>query len=234
MIIIDGKSIAAALRGTIADKVSRLENKPCLAVILVGDDPASSVYVNNKIKACAEVGIISIEHRLNTNTDRNTLLALINALNQDQNVHGILLQMPLPPHLNALDMINAIDPDKDVDGLHPLNIGRLVAGLPCLTPCTPQGSLKLIQTVRADLTGLHAVVIGRSLLFGKPMGQLLLNENCTVTQTHSQTVNLADHVRRAGSRDRSPLLREVHRVRNQRFRHGPAAQLLPRVLRRGC
>ncbi len=195
--IIDGKQIAANLRASLKDRVTESKIRPGLAVILVGEDPASQVYVRNKIKACADVGIQSFEHILPENVSENEVLQLIYELNGRADVHGILLQLPLPKHLNPDTCVMAIDPEKDVDGLHPQNIGKLVTGLDAMVPCTPQGSLILLKTVQADLTGLHAVVIGRSVLFGKPMGQLLLQENCTVTQCHSHTKDLPDMCRQA-------------------------------------
>ncbi|MCC7305752.1 MAG: bifunctional methylenetetrahydrofolate dehydrogenase/methenyltetrahydrofolate cyclohydrolase FolD [Alphaproteobacteria bacterium] len=188
--VIDGKVIAAHLRSGIAAEVSSLKKKPGLAVILVGDDPASHVYVKNKIKACAEAGIGSYEHRMAATATQKEIRHVIKNLNANPDVHGILLQLPVPDHLDSDELIQTIDPAKDVDGLTIENIGRLVAGLPGMVPCTPQGSLLLIKSVQENLTGLHAVVIGRSLLFGKPMAQLLLAENCTVTQAHSKTKNL--------------------------------------------
>jgi methylenetetrahydrofolate dehydrogenase (NADP+)/methenyltetrahydrofolate cyclohydrolase len=188
--IIDGKSIAANLRADIAAKVKTLGFKPGLAVILVGDDPASHVYVGNKIKACKEAGFESYEIRLDATCKQQDVRDAISNLNINKDVHGILLQLPLPKHLEEDELIQMIDPAKDVDGLTLRNVGALVAGLPGMVPCTPQGSLVLIKSVREDLTGLNAVVIGRSLLFGKPMAQLLLQENCTVTQAHSKTKNL--------------------------------------------
>lgn len=195
--IIDGKSIAAALRVAIKTEVAAMDHKPGLAVILVGDDSASHVYVGNKIKACAEAGIKSFESRLPARATQAEIAAEIKAFNDNKNVHGILLQLPLPGHLNADALIQTIAPEKDVDGLTALNIGRLVAGMDGMVPCTPQGSMRLIKSVQDDLTGLHAVVIGRSLLFGKPMAQLLLAENCTVTQAHSKTRNLDEICRNA-------------------------------------
>jgi methylenetetrahydrofolate dehydrogenase (NADP+)/methenyltetrahydrofolate cyclohydrolase len=195
--IIDGKSIAAALRASIKTDIAGMEHKPGLAVILVGDDAASHVYVGNKVKACAEVGIKSFESRLPARATQPEIAAEIGAFNDNKNVHGILLQLPLPGHLNADALVQSIAPEKDVDGLTALNIGRLVAGMDGMVPCTPQGSMRLIKSVQADLTGLHAVVIGRSLLFGKPMAQLLLAENCTVTQAHSKTRNLDEICRAA-------------------------------------
>jgi methylenetetrahydrofolate dehydrogenase (NADP+) / methenyltetrahydrofolate cyclohydrolase len=191
-IIIDGKSIAAALREQITLKVTKMASKPCLAVILIGNDPASHVYIRNKLKATHEVGILSIEHRLPENANDQDITILIDTLNADQSVHGILLQLPLPRHLNADTLIQRIAPTKDVDGLTITNIGKLVAGIDGLVPCTPQAALKLIKSIRQDLSGLHAVVIGRSLLFGKPMAQLLLAQHCTVTTAHSKSKNLSD------------------------------------------
>ncbi len=195
--IIDGKSIAAGLRADIAADVAGLGFKPGLAVILVGDDPASHVYVGNKIKACKEAGFESYEVRMAENCRQQDVRDAINALNANPEVHGILLQLPLPAHLEGDELIQMIDPAKDVDGLTLRNVGALVAGLPGMVPCTPQGSLLLIKSVTKDLTGKNAVVIGRSLLFGKPMAQLLLAENCTVTQAHSKTKDLAGVCRNA-------------------------------------
>ena len=191
--IIDGKAVAAILRDTIKNDAAKLiaaGRQPGLAVIMVGDNPASDVYVRNKIGACEKTNIRSIEHRLPATVTQDDVATLIHTLNADTMIHGILLQLPIPDHLDSNTLITLIDPAKDVDGLHPLNIGRLVAGLNGMVPCTPQGSLLLIKDIKKDLTGMHAVVIGRSLLFGKPMGQLLLAENCTVTQAHSKTTNL--------------------------------------------
>ncbi|MAY99150.1 MAG: bifunctional methylenetetrahydrofolate dehydrogenase/methenyltetrahydrofolate cyclohydrolase FolD [Micavibrio sp.] len=189
--IIDGRAIAKDLRAQIKDQVSTLPSQPGLAVILVGDDPASHVYVNNKIKATVNCGMRSIEKRLPADVSAEKIASVIHELNNDKDVHGILLQLPLPKHLDADPLIQMIAPEKDVDGLTFANIGKLVAGDKSgLVPCTPQGSLKLIKSVKDNLSGLHAVIIGRSLLFGKPMGQLLLQENCTVTQAHSRTKDL--------------------------------------------
>ena len=190
--IIDGKSISAAVMEDIAAKVALLDKKPTLAVILVGDDPASHVYVGNKIKACAKTGIRSVEHRLPENATYEDIATIIKALNNDSDVHGILMQLPLPKGIDSDTLIQMIAPEKDVDGLSISNVGKLVAGIDGMVPCTPQGSLILIKSVKKDLSGLNAVVIGRSLLFGKPMAQLLLAENCTVTMAHSKTKNLAE------------------------------------------
>ena len=190
--LIDGRAVAADLRATVGERVISMHSKPGLAVILVGDDPASQVYVKNKIKACHEVGIESFEHRLPQDTSQQKLLELITTLNHDDSVNGILIQLPLPDHLDSQQAIESLDPHKDVDGLHPENIGRLVSGLESFVPCTPEGVKILLKVVQEDMTGMHAVVIGRSLLFGKPMGQILLQENCTVTQCHSRTRNIQD------------------------------------------
>ncbi|MGN7438009.1 MAG: bifunctional methylenetetrahydrofolate dehydrogenase/methenyltetrahydrofolate cyclohydrolase FolD [Alcanivorax sp.] len=195
--IIDGKAVAADLKDSIAEKVAAMDVKPGLAVILVGDDPASHVYVRNKIKACEKVGINSIERRLPQDTTNEEVEKTIQALNADASVHGILLQLPLPDQLDSDYLVQLIAAEKDVDGLNLRNVGALVAGLDGLVPCTPEGSLILIKSVIPDLTGLNAVVIGRSLLFGKPMAQLLLKENCTVTMAHSRTKNLEDICKQA-------------------------------------
>ncbi|MFN3826952.1 MAG: bifunctional methylenetetrahydrofolate dehydrogenase/methenyltetrahydrofolate cyclohydrolase FolD [Micavibrio sp.] len=198
--LIDGKAVSERLKADIARDVTNLKAQGRhvgLAVILVGDDPASHIYVRNKITACEKTGITSTEHRLPANVTAEDLLKVIDQLNNDPAINGILLQLPLPDHLDETRMILAISPDKDVDGLHPLNAGRLMAGLPGMVPCTPQGSLLLIKEVLPDISGLHAVVLGRSLLFGKPMAQLLLSENCTVTHCHSRTRDLPAFCRQA-------------------------------------
>lgn len=196
--IIDGKALAASLKQEVRDGVSRLGKTPGLAVILVGDDPASRIYVRNKLKACEKAGIKSFESRLPAKVSQNDVAAEIEAFNRNPDVHGILLQLPVPDHLDSGALIQAIDPAKDVDGLTFINQGKLIAGDQSgLVPCTPQGSLHLIKTIEQDLAGKHAVVIGRSLLFGKPMAQLLLAENCTVTQAHSRTRDLAGLCRQA-------------------------------------
>ena len=200
--IIDGKAFAATLRGRVAAGVARFietaGRPPGLAVVLVGDDPASHVYVRNKHKATIAAGMASFENRLAADAKEAELLALIAALNADAAVDGILVQLPLPAHLNELAIISAIDPDKDVDGLHVVSAGRLVSGLPGLVSCTPLGCMMLIHDVLGkNLSGLNAVVIGRSILVGKPVAQLLLAANCTVTIAHSRTRDLADVVRRA-------------------------------------
>ncbi|QJQ32146.1 bifunctional methylenetetrahydrofolate dehydrogenase/methenyltetrahydrofolate cyclohydrolase FolD [Sphingomonas lacunae] len=200
--LIDGKGFAEGLRGRIADKVRAFASEtgrvPGLAVILVGDDPASRVYVANKGKQTVEVGMASFEHRLPADTAQNDLIALVQRLNADPAVDGILCQLPLPKHLDELAVIAAIDPDKDVDGLHVVSAGRLASGLPGLVSCTPLGCMMLIRDVLGDdLSGKSAVVIGRSILVGKPVAQLLLAANCTVTIAHSRTRDLPSVVRGA-------------------------------------
>jgi methylenetetrahydrofolate dehydrogenase (NADP+) / methenyltetrahydrofolate cyclohydrolase len=195
--IIDGKAFAAKLRGEISEAVKDLPRQPGLAVVLVGDDPASAVYVKSKGKQTVEVGMLSFEHRLPADTVQADLIALVERLNADPAVDGILVQLPLPGHLDELAVISAIDPDKDVDGLHVVNAGRLVSGMAGLVSCTPLGCMMLIADQLGDVSGKTAVVIGRSILVGKPVAQLLLAANCTVTMAHSRTRDLADIVRRA-------------------------------------
>ncbi|MDQ4137086.1 MAG: bifunctional methylenetetrahydrofolate dehydrogenase/methenyltetrahydrofolate cyclohydrolase FolD [Pseudomonadota bacterium] len=198
--LIDGKGYADGFRARIARAVAGLEPRgvvPGLAVVLVGDDPASQVYVRNKGRQTEEAGMRSLEHRLPASTRQEDLLALVARLNADPEVDGILVQLPLPAGLDPQAVIEAIDPEKDVDGLNPVNAGRLAAGIPGLVPCTPLGSLMLIRSMRPDLSGLEAVVVGRSNLVGKPIAQLLLAENCTVTVAHSRTRELASVCRRA-------------------------------------
>jgi methylenetetrahydrofolate dehydrogenase (NADP+)/methenyltetrahydrofolate cyclohydrolase len=199
--IIDGKAAAAQVRADVAarvaERVAQGRPAPGLAVVLVGEDPASQVYVRNKGRATREVGMASIEHKLPVSTSEADLLALIADLNRRPDVNGILVQLPLPKHIDQGKVIEAIDPAKDVDGFHPVNVGRLAAGGKALAPCTPTGCLILAQSVRRDLAGLEAVVIGRSNIVGKPMAQLLLGANCTVTIAHSRTRDLPGVVRRA-------------------------------------
>lgn len=198
--VIDGKAIAARLRDSLASEIARKNLTPGLAVILVGNDPASHVYVRNKITACEKTGIKSYEYRLPQDSSAAQIAALIEKLNSDTSVHGILIQLPLPAPLakEQENLIQKIVPHKDVDGLTIANAGKLLLGISDgMVPCTPQGSLILIKEIQKDLAGLHAVVIGRSNLFGKPMGQLLLAENCTVTQCHSKTRDLPALCRQA-------------------------------------
>jgi methylenetetrahydrofolate dehydrogenase (NADP+)/methenyltetrahydrofolate cyclohydrolase len=193
--IIDGKIIAAELRGRVAAEVARVKAEhgvtPGLAVVLVGSDPASEVYVRSKHKQTQEAGMASFEHKLPADVAQADLIALVQKLNADPTVHGILVQLPLPKGLDTDAVVNAIDPAKDVDGLHPNNAGRLAGGLPALSPCTPLGCIILSKTVHASLEGLNAIVIGRSNLVGRPLVQLLLNENATVTIAHSRSRDLA-------------------------------------------
>ena len=199
--IIDGKAFAEGLRGRVAEAVAGLVRergfRPGLAVVLVGEDPASQVYVRNKAKQTVETGMHSVEHRLEAGTDQETLLALIADLNADDAVDGILVQLPLPAQIDSQAVLDAIDPAKDVDGFHVVNAGRLATGGAALVPCTPLGCLLLLQDRLGDLSGLHAVVVGRSNIVGKPMAQLLLAANCTVTIAHSRTRDLAGMCRQA-------------------------------------
>ncbi len=199
--IINGKEFAAKVRNKVADHVSKLKSEhgitPGLAVVLVGEDPASQVYVRSKGKMTVEVGMKSVEHKLDENTSEADLLALIDQLNADRSIHGILVQLPLPKHMDEALVINSIDPDKDVDGFHILNVGRLATGQKSMVPCTPLGCLMMLRDHLGALSGLDAVVIGRSNIVGKPMAQLLLRDSCTVTIAHSRTRNLPDVVRSA-------------------------------------
>jgi methylenetetrahydrofolate dehydrogenase (NADP+)/methenyltetrahydrofolate cyclohydrolase len=192
--ILDGKALAAELREDIQRRVSGLrqagKRAPGLAVVLLGDDPASQVYVGSKVKQTEAVGMRSFGHLLPATTSEAELLALVGRLNADPAVDGILVQLPLPAGIDSARIIEAIDPDKDVDGFHPVNAGRLATGLPALVPCTPRGCVMLAKRAQPDLTGLHAVIVGRSNIVGKPLAQLLLQENCTVTVAHSRTRDL--------------------------------------------
>ena len=199
--IIDGKAFAETLRVQIAAEVAEIKaatgRVPGLAVVLVGDNPASQVYVRNKARATAEAGMASFEHRLPSATPEAELLALVRQLNTDPAVDGILVQLPLPKQIAAETVINAIDPDKDVDGFHVVNAGRLMTGHPGFVPCTPLGCLMLLKDRLGDLSGSRALVLGRSNIVGKPMAQLLLGEHCTVTIAHSRSRDLAEECRRA-------------------------------------
>jgi len=195
--IIDGKARAAALRADIAAEVATLSRPPGLAVVLIGNDPASAVYVRSKGRACHEAGIKSFEYRLPATTGEDDLLSLIRGLNADPAVDGILVQLPLPPQIDANVVIAAIDPDKDVDGFHPVNAGRLAGGLAGFVPCTPAGCMILLRDTVESLSGLDAVVLGRSNIVGKPMAQLLLAADATVTIAHSRTRDLPALCRRA-------------------------------------
>ena len=198
--IIDGKAFAAKVRASVAEHVAALKAKgvtPGLAVVLVGEDPASQVYVRNKGQQTVEVGMASFEHKLDASTSEADLLALIQRLNNDPKVHGILVQLPLPKHLNSDLVINTIDPAKDVDGFHISNVGLLGTGQKSMVPCTPLGCLMMLRDHHGSLAGLDAVIVGRSNIVGKPMAQLLLNDSCTVTIAHSRTKDLQSVCRRA-------------------------------------
>ncbi len=198
--IIDGKAISEAVLAEVAGRVRACKQRgvvPTLAVVLVGDDPASAIYVRNKEKRAAEVGIATRDHRLGADTTSDALLQLVRALHEDDDVDGILVQLPLPKTIDADAVLLAIDPRKDVDGFHPDNLGRLVIGEPRFVACTPAGCLRLLDEAGVELEGKHALVIGRSTIVGKPMAHLLLQRNATVTIAHSRTRDLADAVRRA-------------------------------------
>jgi methylenetetrahydrofolate dehydrogenase (NADP+)/methenyltetrahydrofolate cyclohydrolase len=199
--IVDGKAFAANLRKSLARRVGVLKEKhglvPGLAVVLVGEDPASQVYVRNKAKQTVEVGFQSFEHKLDANTPEVDLLALVEKLNGDEAVHGILVQLPLPGHIDSQKVLDSIDPAKDVDGFHAINIGRLWSGMEALVPCTPLGCSLMLKDALGDLSGLNAVIVGRSNIVGKPMAALLIKESCTVTICHSRTKDLAGVCREA-------------------------------------
>jgi methylenetetrahydrofolate dehydrogenase (NADP+)/methenyltetrahydrofolate cyclohydrolase len=199
--IIDGKQIAANVRQNVAERIQeRLKNgkrAPCLAVVIVGDDPASHVYVRNKKNACKEVGIVSESYDLPASASQTELLSLVDKLNKDANVDGILVQLPLPQGLDANEILERILPEKDVDGFHAFNLGRLAQRLPVLRPCTPKGVMKLLQSTGINLKGQEAVVVGASNIVGRPMSLELLLAGCTVTTTHRFTKNLQEHVGRA-------------------------------------
>ena len=198
--IIDGKLVSAAVKEQVAIEVKQLNDKGisvCLAVILVGDDPASQIYVSNKKKACEQLGIVSKEYLLPATTTQDELLALVNELNHDKSINGILCQLPLPKGLDEKIVIEAIDPNKDVDAFHPVNVGRIMIGDYDFLPCTPAGVMEMLSYYNIDVCGKECVVIGRSNIVGKPMGMLLLHKNGTVTIAHSRTQNLADVTRHA-------------------------------------
>ena len=199
--VIDGKAFAAKVRGRVAEEVAALKEghgiTPGLAVVLVGEDPASQVYVRSKGKQTVETGMNSFEHKLDADTTQEDLLALIGQLNADPAVHGILVQLPLPSHLDSELVINSIDPAKDVDGFHISNVGLLGTGQKSMVPCTPLGCLMMLRNHHGSLSGLNAVVVGRSNIVGKPMAQLLLGDSCTVTIAHSRTKDLTEVVKRA-------------------------------------
>ncbi|RZJ79049.1 MAG: bifunctional methylenetetrahydrofolate dehydrogenase/methenyltetrahydrofolate cyclohydrolase, partial [Brevundimonas sp.] len=192
--LIDGKAASQTLVARVTEAVARMkathDRVPGLAVVIVGEDPASQIYVRSKGERTREAGMRSDTHRLDASTGQAELLALVDQLNNDPGIHGILVQLPLPAHIDANAVLSAIDPDKDVDGFHVVNAGRLAVGLPGLVPCTPLGCIMLLKAELGDLTGLNAVVVGRSNIVGKPMAQLLLAESCTVTIAHSRTRDL--------------------------------------------
>lgn len=198
--IIDGKAISTARRAALTERVAELAacgNTPGLAVVVVGDDPASAVYVRNKEQGCADAGIRSEKYALPADVTHAELLSLIGELNDRDDVHGILVQLPLPAHIDEDEVLEAIDPRKDVDGFHPMNVGRMVVGKDAFSPCTPHGCMVLLDELGVDLTGKEAVVVGRSNIVGKPVALMLLERNATVTVCHSRTVNLAEVVGRA-------------------------------------
>ena len=195
MKILDGKAVSLKVKESVkvrADELKKFGVEPTLAVVLVGEDKASQTYVRAKEKACNEYGIKSVAHRLSENTTQNELLALINVLNLDDSIHGILVQLPLPKHIDTNVVLAAIDPRKDVDGFHAVNVGKLVSGLDGFVPCTPLGVMEILKEYGIEVVGLNAVVIGRSNIVGKPMANLLLNASATVTVTHSKTKNLKE------------------------------------------
>ena len=199
--LIDGKAFAAGLRARVADRAAEFAGEtgrsPGLAVVLVGEHPPSAAYVRSKAKATVEAGMQSFEHKLAADIAQEKLIALVDQLNADDSVDGILVQLPLPRHIDEQAVLTRLDPHKDVDGFHPVNVGRLSIGLPSLVPCTPLGCLMLLQDELGDLTGLDAIVVGRSNIVGKPMAQLLLQANCTVTIAHSRTRDLPEAVKRS-------------------------------------
>ena len=195
MKILDGKAVSLKVKESVkvrADELKKFGVEPTLAVVLVGEDKASQTYVRAKEKACNEYGIKSVAHRVSENTTQNELLALINVLNLDDSIHGILVQLPLPKHIDTNVVLAAIDPRKDVDGFHAVNVGKLVSGLDGFVPCTPLGVMEILKEYGIEVAGLNAVVIGRSNIVGKPMANLLLNASATVTVTHSKTKNLKE------------------------------------------
>jgi len=200
-VIIDGKAIAQKIKEEVATKAKEFIRKKarrvCLAVILVGNNPASEVYVKNKVMACSESSIKSVEYKLDKKVNKNDLLLLIEKLNSDSSVDGILIQLPLPKHLNEQEILQAVNSNKDVDGFTMINSSKLALGLDCLAPCTPSGCVELIKSTGQSIEGKHAVIVGRSNIVGKPLAQMLLNENATVTVCHSRTNDLAYHTRQA-------------------------------------
>ena len=201
MVLIDGKKVSGEIRNRLADEIQELKKKagktPGLATVLVGDDPASAVYVRNKNKICGELGFQSFERKLSADTSEEKLLQLVGELNSNKDVHGILVQLPLPDQIDSEKILQAIDPKKDVDGFHPVNVGKLVVGNALLTPCTPTGIIALLDRYDIEISGKHAVIIGRSNIVGKPVSMLLLHRNATITICHSRTQNLEEVTRSA-------------------------------------
>lgn len=201
MVLIDGKKISGQIRNRLAEEVQELKKKtgktPGLATVLVGDDPASAVYVRNKNKICGELGFQSFEQKLSADTSEEQLLQLVGELNSNKNIHGILVQLPLPDQIDSEKILQAIDPKKDVDGFHPVNVGKLVVGNALLTPCTPTGIIELLDHYDIEISGKHAVIIGRSNIVGKPVSMLLLQRNATITICHSRTQDLEEVTRSA-------------------------------------
>ena len=195
--ILNGKQIAEEIKNEIKAQVDQLKTKPCLAVVVVGENPASQIYVRNKKLACKKVGIKSVSHELKEDVQEQKLIQLINKLNSDKEIHGILVQLPLPAHIDENKIINAINPEKDVDGFHPLNIGKMILGLKTLLPCTSSGIIEMLKRSSVQIEGKHAVIVGRSNIVGKPVAQLLLNENATITICHSKTKKLKEITRQA-------------------------------------
>ena len=198
--IIDGKAIAADIKAEMKQRADALREKgvvPCLAVIIAGENPASAIYVRNKRRACKEVGIESVYVKFESSVTQNEVIDKINELNADPSVHAILVQLPLPKHIDENTVLDAISPDKDADGFHIVNAGRLLTGRECILPCTPAGCMELLKRAEVPLKGMEAVVVGRSNIVGKPMALLLQQADCTVTMCHSRTKDLAGHVRRA-------------------------------------
>ena len=201
MVLIDGKKISGEIRNRLAEEIQKLKKKtgktPGLATVLVGDDPASAVYVRNKNKICGELGFQSFEQKLSADTSEGKLLQLVEELNSNKDVHGILVQLPLPDQIDSEKILQAIDPQKDVDGFHPINVGKLVVGNALLTPCTPTGIIELLDRYDIEISGKHAVIIGRSNVVGNPVSMLLLQRNATITICHSRTQNLEEITRSA-------------------------------------
>ena len=201
MVLIDGKKVSGEIRNRLADEIQELKKKtgktPGLATLLVGDDPASAVYVRNKNKICGELGFQSFEQKLSADTSEEKLLQLVGELNSNKDVHGILVQLPLPDQIDSEKILQAIDPKKDVDGFHPVNVGKLVVGNALLTPCTPTGIIALLDRYDIEISGKNAVIIGRSNIVGKPVSMLLLHRNATITICHSRTQNLEEVTRSA-------------------------------------